>query len=533
MDTTFPYDAVPYPSRAYRHAHPDRMALLARLFGLRPKDVEHCNVLEIGCGAGGHLLPMACTLTQSRFVGIDLAGRAIDHARDFADQLGLKNIEFVHEDFTCWDPGENKFDYIIAHGVLSWISPSVQHSLMALFSRCLAPHGIGLISYNTEPGWQYRSVARQMAMHHVSQFQDPAQRAEQAAAMLDFVVQARGPNDPWAALLARELSAMREFGPGYITHEYLSPDNRGWTITQFAQLLTEHGLQYLGDSEFHTMLPTDFPPWVTERLGAITQGLIGMEQYLDFLRLRSFRTSLVCRAGLPVVRELFGRQLMDLYLSSSASPSVPKEQALEDPEVKFTVSDRTVEALTPLTSAALLCLGEKFPDALMFDQLFLAARQRLHRDQPEPSVHPDALSAEAQELGKNLLRCFGAGVLELSLRAPDHTTTVGEYPEASRYARQQIACGDEDLTNLRGESVRLDSISRAFLKHLDGTRSRNDLVEALGQVMQSQGKLPRDAETDQPLSDPEALRADLQQRSERLLTLFAQLALIGLPRGRS
>ncbi|MCD4811464.1 hypothetical protein K8R14_02560, partial [bacterium] len=63
------YDEVPYESQSFPQSHPDRLAMLARLFGLSPAPVTQCRVLELGCAGGGNLIPMAFHLPDSEFVG--------------------------------------------------------------------------------------------------------------------------------------------------------------------------------------------------------------------------------------------------------------------------------------------------------------------------------------------------------------------------------------------------------------------------------------------------------------------------------
>ena len=69
--------------------HPDRLATLAQLYGLRPAPPSACRLLEIGCGDGGNLLPMVCSLPGSQFVGVDNAPRAIAKARGRAQAAGI------------------------------------------------------------------------------------------------------------------------------------------------------------------------------------------------------------------------------------------------------------------------------------------------------------------------------------------------------------------------------------------------------------------------------------------------------------
>src|SRR5947209_16883404 len=117
----FAYDAIDYPSHPLPQAHPDRLATLATLYGLRPASVERCRVLELGCGSGGHLLPLALTLPESRFVGVDLSETAIARGNEARQALGLHNLTLHHADLMGFAPEGRPFDYVIAHGFYSWV----------------------------------------------------------------------------------------------------------------------------------------------------------------------------------------------------------------------------------------------------------------------------------------------------------------------------------------------------------------------------------------------------------------------------
>lgn len=87
------YDEVLYPGNAFSQAHPERLAAFAALMGLRPTPVESCRVLELGCGDGGHLIPIAAVLPGSRFIGIDLSQTAIDTANATVRELVYRFIK--------------------------------------------------------------------------------------------------------------------------------------------------------------------------------------------------------------------------------------------------------------------------------------------------------------------------------------------------------------------------------------------------------------------------------------------------------
>ena len=142
--------------------HPDRLATVARLFGLAAAAPGACRVLELGCGDGGNLIPMALQLPRSEFTGIDLAGDAIHEGHVVVSALGLQNITLRQLDLMEAGPDLGEFDYIIAHGLYSWVPSEVRERLLRICRVNLAPSGVAYVSYNTYPGFHRREMFREM-----------------------------------------------------------------------------------------------------------------------------------------------------------------------------------------------------------------------------------------------------------------------------------------------------------------------------------------------------------------------------------
>ncbi len=74
------------------------------------------------------------------------------------EQQVLKNldIEFYEGDFIALAQTDMPWpscDYVIAHGILSWINFEVRHALFRMVDRSLTPGGLAYFSYNALPGW--------------------------------------------------------------------------------------------------------------------------------------------------------------------------------------------------------------------------------------------------------------------------------------------------------------------------------------------------------------------------------------------
>ena len=154
MSEATTYDAVPYESFPFAQSHPARMNGMARLFGLPAPNLANARVLELGCSFGGNLLPMALQYPQAQFTGVDLSQVQIDYANKIKGELGVNNITFRQANILDLAKESAQYDYIITHGVYSWIPPEVQSAMLELYGKQLSPNGVGYISYNVYPGWK-------------------------------------------------------------------------------------------------------------------------------------------------------------------------------------------------------------------------------------------------------------------------------------------------------------------------------------------------------------------------------------------
>ena len=286
------YDEFPYQSVPLRQTHPDHLATVASLFGFDAADVGRARVLEIGCGSGGNLIPLAASYPDSTFVGIDLSAVQIAHGAAEIEALGLRNIRLQAMDVMAFDEAQGAFDYIIAHGIYSWVPAPVQDRILALCASLLAPNGIAFVSYNTLPGWRMLSTVREAMLYHTRDVEDSGARVAKARATLDFLAEAVPDRDSaYGRLLRLAAEHIRQKPDYYVLHEYLEETNEAVYFEQFVERVVARGLRYLGDSDIRTMLPLGLPPKTDATLNRIAPGLIRREQFLDFLKSRSFPES--------------------------------------------------------------------------------------------------------------------------------------------------------------------------------------------------------------------------------------------------
>jgi len=523
------YDDVPYESHPFVQTHPSRLFVIGTLFGMRPTPVQRCRVLELGCAAGGNIIPMADYLPDSQFIGLDLSARQIQDGQKIVDQFNLKNIKLMHASITDVNETYGQFDYIICHGVFSWVPPAVQDKILDICGKQLSPNGIAYISYNTYPGWHMRGMIRDMMRYHSGRFNTAQLRTQQARALLDFLAQSvKQEGSAFAVLLKQELETIRHQADHYLYHEHLEENNEPLYFHQFAEKSKAKGLKYLGEARVGTMVTGNFGPEIEKTLRILATDQIQAEQYMDFLRNRMFRECLVC---LDRVNPNFAVQpecLRVMHVASGAKAMGTDSQPLQQVKVsddKENISYKTASGMSmattrPLLKAAMSILAQAFPGTVPFDILRKQAREMVGGDGADPKLIVD----DTQVLAVGLLNCYmGSDLIELHGMPITFCRVPGVKPMALPMAQVQ-ALRSQTVTNRRHEVVRLNDLDKHLIPLLDGTNERPALVEKLTKIAQGgQLNVQKDGLT---LYDPKEITTALTSVIDPALQNVARMALL-------
>jgi len=504
-DDIYSYDEVPYHSWPYRQSHPDRLATIALLFGMEPQPIERARILELGCAGGGNLIPMAETLPGSRFVGIDLSERELAEAQSLVEQLQLKNVELIHNNIVAVDQELGKFHYIIVHGLFSWVPPEVQDRILQICRENLEPNGVAYVSYNTYPGWRMRGMIRDMVCYHTEQLTGPRERVSQARALLRFLSRsAVNHKNAYAAYLAEELGLFSQVEDYYLFHDHLEKVNEPVYFWQFVQRAKAHDLQFLGEADFSTMFAGNLSDDVAATLERITQDIVQMEQYLDFVRNRTFRQTLLCHAENVLQRKLGLQSVETLYVSSRLKPESDDLDVRGAESVRFSGPNVHLETASPLVKAALVHLAAVWPSWVPFRSLVMTARSRIH---PAPVQDAKCVERDGQKLGDQLIQCYASNAVELHAMQPPFTIEISDRPAAAPLARLQAESGPQ-VTNRRGETVTLTEMSRHTICCLDGSTDQGEIIDRLMNLVVEETLVVQTG--GQPVSDHSRVRAILR-----------------------
>jgi SAM-dependent methyltransferase len=459
-----PYNAVRYPSKAKEQTHPDRLATIAALHGLEAAPVERCRVLELGCGTGANLIPMAYTLPDSEFTGIDAAAGPVDAGAGRIAELGLRNTRLLAADITDIGPAFGEFDYIVAHGVYSWVPEPVREKLLAVCAANLAPHGVAYVSYNALPGFHLRRMVRDILLYHVAAVEDPDERVRQAVAIAGLVAGAQPQGE-----LRKEFEGVFERAGPVLYHDDLAEVNHPVYFHEFVRHAAAHGLQFLSEA---TVVAGEglLPESARAVLQPLEADVLRREQYLDFLRLRRFRQTLLCREGLALDRPTRPERLRSLWAASKAVASNTPDGPTGAVEFRGE-KGAAAKTVHPLAIAALACLGSAWPRRLAFPDLLREARAATATAAPA-----DQDAAALADILWHTARC---GLVELHACPGRFAPQPGERPEASATARLELRDGPTAATLDHGVVEIEDEIGRRLVRLLDGSRDRAALAAEL------------------------------------------------------
>lgn len=514
------YDTVLYPSFPFQQTHPARTAAVARLHGVPAASPARCRVLELGAGDGANLIPLAAAYPDSEFVGVDLAPTPVAKGNATIAALGLKNARLHAADIRAVGEEFGAFDFVIAHGVFSWVPEEVRHALLAVCEQVLTPAGVAYVSFNAYPGCHIRRLFWEVAKFHTAALADPGQKIQQAKAVLHFLAEgitARGLLGQYMREEARHVAFERP--EAVLFHDDLAGVNQPYYFHEFAALAGRHGLQFLAEADVSDMENDIFPPAVAERLRQLGEmDVLLQEQYRDFLQLRRFRQTLLVREETAIARPPTPDRVRGLSVAIETRPDLPAADLAAGVAVTFKVkSGAAVTVDHPFAKAALLALTRRWPHPVPFPGLLREAEAALGRGAGETTDRDREVAAEV------LLAAFEAGVVLFFADPPGAVEVPGDRPRLSPLARHQIEAGGMVLTNLLHLPVKIeDRLTRRLLWSLDGTRDRAAVAAELARWAAAE-----------PAGDPAApkrsedeLRADFAARIDDGFAKAAELALL-------
>jgi methyltransferase-like protein/SAM-dependent methyltransferase len=456
---------------AFLQTHPDRLAVMGTLFGMNPPAVEHCRVLEIACGNGSNLIPMAFGLPGSDFVGVDLAAKPVERAQERIRRLGIKNTRIEQMDLMEIGAGFGKFDYIIAHGVFAWVPPPVQEKILAICAANLSANGIAFVSYNTNPAGHIRRVLREMVQFHEKRTAESSDRSgnrvKRGKELLESILRATDERSPWKTLFQHELKTTFSRDEKVVYHDDLAETFTPISFADFAERASHCGLQFLSEARLSEALEPELGAEALALLKQLADGdLIAFQQYLDFAKCRRFRQTLLCHVEVPLRRDAVLERMNKLLVASPMTAAAEQDQS--GVEFKNSRGAGTLTTNNPVIITVLRRLEQIWPRAEEFHDLASTV----------PHLVPEAEQAAAlDDLAQTVLKLGANSLADLRTHNLPVAAVVSEKPTASLLARLMVREGSMVTTLLHTHLNIEDEQGKTFLELLDGTRDRQALTD--------------------------------------------------------
>ncbi len=295
IDHHHDYDKYPYESNALKQTHPKHLFALGQCSGLHPIPVENARVLELGCASGGNIIPMAFHYPHATFTGLDYSGKQIDIGNLDIKALKLSNITLVHQSILDFNDTNQKFDYILCHGMYSWVEEAVRKQILTICHDNLAENGLAYISYNTYPGWVMGNTLRDMILFATKDLASPEQKIAQTRGLLHILLETLSHDPtPYANLLLNEVNLVLEHSDNQLIHEHLGQAHYPFFFFEFMEHIAQYELAYVCDASFF-------------------EKLNDTHQERDLLQNRRFRSSLISHQNSVRTKHASPKEFKSVY----------------------------------------------------------------------------------------------------------------------------------------------------------------------------------------------------------------------------
>jgi SAM-dependent methyltransferase/methyltransferase-like protein len=439
--------------------------------------------LELGSGNGANVLALAAQFPRCSFVGVDRDGAAIAEGRRVAEACGIENLELVEADVRGFSAGDVPFDYVLCHGVYSWVPPDAQERILALAQEALAPLGVACVSYNTLPGWGVRGVVRDAMRDAAGGARGLASLRAAKGRLAELRRRIPRPGHPYSRLLGAEIDLALSKADGYLLQEHLSEVNEPLHVKELLRRASAHGLAYV--CEMLSATPEgDLDLDLVAELTDAGMARVDAEECLDVLTFRQLRATLLCKSGVPVApTPAFEPLVQTGFFSAFLAPGAEEPLLGPGKSLVFrTQGGAEIASTEPLLKAALLVLSDAWPAALPAQQLIGAAMGTLRERGLLEAARVD--EARIRTTLRDLTLLARRRLIEILPWAPQLHGSIPARPLVRALTRVEAA-RSPIVTSPSHESMVLDEPTRTVVRLLDGTRDLRALIGELSDRIDS------------------------------------------------
>jgi methyltransferase-like protein len=519
-----PYDAVPYSSYCFSQSNPSLINSIATLFGLNAPDHKKAKILELGCASGNNIISMAALYPESKFIGIDLSSVQVNEGNKNIENSGIKNVELKCMSIMDIDEKFGKFDYIICHGVFSWVPKEIQEKILEICGKNLTKDGVAYVSYNTMPGWASVKAIREMMQYHTAKFEDPKIKATQARLLLKFINEAHGKNvkSGYSEIIENEMKLLNNQSDYYLLHDHLEENNIQYYFHEFIEMASKQGLQYLAEVSLSSMYSGNFPA-ETAKVLETSDDIVRTEQYMDFINNRRFRSTLLCHKDKVINRALQPENLFKMKVSNAFRfhqamlgynfKDMVEFKLVAPSGINITTNDK-------ILIAAVLSMAENGVRPISIDDLMKKIEAKITSNGNNFQINQQQFKTG---LCLSLLKCIFMGGINIAVDDANYKKEISDKPKTSDLAQYQATIQNW-VTNQRMEPVTLNSLDKVLLPFINGKNNKKALAKNLLPKFEDGTLKMKEGEVE--ITDSKIIEEKISNNIDSVLNRYAQLALL-------
>lgn len=456
---------------------PDLLAMTGALRGIAIAPPSRATILEIACGDGVNLIPMAFHMPETTFVGIDTSVELTAVAQRTIEHLELHNISIICGDLGADDLSKRHFDYVIAHNVLSYVSPGALDEVLRMCNKVLAEHGVAFFSYNTTFAWLQRKALRALIEAYTKHI-DPLEKRLSAIRELLEALDGEGldVNNPFIRAAKFELYYARSLSDNALLENYLSPHCRTFTFSEVTRLMQSYELKVF-DEISEPSRTRNQENQLRQALLSCTGDAVSAEDLTEFATAPNMRGIVACHFETIVGPPSPNIPFLDTGFFASPLTS-RNDDVLLDPGIEVALTTHgghLIRSKEPFNKAVLAVLMRAWPEGLPFTKLKEEASALLREAYPD---HSELSKDEIEKQATDLLALRAMGGVRWRSRPIEVAADPPPQPKVFAINRWQASRG-YTLTNPHHEIVVVDEITRRLVMLLDGTMDSEALESTI------------------------------------------------------
>ncbi len=351
-----------YPDRFHRELSPAWLNYVASVTGgAAPRRIdEPFSYLDLGSGLTRSTIVNAAAFPQAEFHACDFNPTHIQTAERYQARLGIANLRLHQARFEeLLDQDLPRFDFIVLHGVYSWVDSAARAAIRRIIARRLKDGGIVYVSYNCLPGWSAEAPLRKLLVE-LARTEDGShdQRAKNAAGVLrrfaggGFKYAQENPS------VNDAIKSIAEASGDYLAHEYLNDTWALYYSVDVADDMADAGLRYVGSAS----LPHNHPVLTLDKRAAeVIAGLPGprLQQLVaDYACNQRFRRDVFVSVGAPRPDPRSAADTLDRFVVGCADEPDQIAAEVAIPRGKISFNDDFIRALRSVMADGPASLGE-------------------------------------------------------------------------------------------------------------------------------------------------------------------------------